>query len=330
MRLLLFVCSLLFSLAGCSERATETVTPPGVEPSPGAGASSAVTVPAGAATQPVVQSSAAGGAGAGVGTSTPGLQLLPEAPRAVDTLMACFGGGSGAVTYIWRNNGQVLVEGSSDRLAPAGWRRGDTVSVTVRDARGEQTASRSVVNSPPTVRDVALANPTLHRGVDIVLQPVGEDADGDEVAFTYSWLRNGEPINGYLDAVLPGDLFVRDDRISFVVTPIDDAGPGEPYISGDIVIPNAPPVFTSTPPTSFSAQLYSYTPIAKDVDGDVISYSLDGAPPGATIDSANGRLQWNLVGVAAGSYTISIVADDGAGLKAYQEYSVTLGEPQGR
>ena len=56
---------------------------------------------------------------------------------------------------------------------------------------------------------------------------------------------------------------------------------------------NGTPFFTSAPPTTATVSLlYSYDADASDPEGDALTFSLDQAPTGMTIDPNTGLIQW--------------------------------------
>lgn len=252
------------------------------------------------------------------------LVLLPENPTPNDFLLAVFRGGTGKVTFSWDKNGEVLEGEELDRLDVKYLSKGAVITVTVNNAGKSHSASATIGNLPPTVRQVSLKNPVIYRGVDIELIASGDDVDNDEVSFLYNWFRDGVLIDGVDGSVLPGDQFRRDEMISFRVIPFDGVEEGTPYDGMPITIPNAPPVFVSTPPLQFLAETYTYQAQATDPDDDEITYALENPPQGMKIDSKNGQINWPFADLSAGEYRINIVAIDSQGLKAYQEYSLTM------
>ncbi|WP_305847099.1 RHS repeat-associated core domain-containing protein [Rhodoferax sp. AJA081-3] len=72
---------------------------------------------------------------------------------------------------------------------------------------------------------------------------------------------------------------------------------------------NRPPAISSEPPTTATVgQAYSYAVQASDPDGDVLTYSLNGAPTGMTI-SAAGLIHWPRP--VAGEFDLLVQVDDG-------------------
>ncbi len=60
-----------------------------------------------------------------------------------------------------------------------------------------------------------------------------------------------------------------------------------------------------------------------DPDGDTLTFSLDGSPPGMTIDSPTGLIEWNLSSESNDSFQVRIIVSDGDS-KAFQGFSLNL------
>ncbi|MDX1926135.1 MAG: putative Ig domain-containing protein [Pirellulaceae bacterium] len=87
---------------------------------------------------------------------------------------------------------------------------------------------------------------------------------------------------------------------------------------------NRPPVFTTTPVIAVAPLAnYQYPAAARDIDGDTILYSLSQSPAGMTIDSATGLVR--AANLAAGSYPVTITANDSRGGLASQEFTLFVG-----
>lgn len=269
---------------------------------------------------PVTDVAVAGGSA----PSSRRLQILPERPTAQDSLIAVYQGEGRKVVFRWERD-DVWIEGEErGRLAATYLKKGATVTVKVESDGSLHSDSVIIGNIPPTVNVVTITNPAIHRGVDIELVATGEDADNDSVTFRYQWFRNGSQISGVYGPKLAGDQFRRGDQISFTVIPFDGNDEGEPYLGSPVVIPNAPPIFVTTPPLNFLSERYFYQTRAVDPDGDKILYSLDNPPQGMTIDRRTGLLDWPLDGVPAGLYRVNIVVEDTEGQKNFQEYALTM------
>lgn len=79
----------------------------------------------------------------------------------------------------------------------------------------------------------------------------------------------------------------------------------------DNVVTNNPPVITSDPPgTSVVGEQYSYRVTAQDVENDVLSYSLETAPIGMTIDAAQGLISWTPNATQVGVHAVTVAVSD--------------------
>ena len=178
-------------------------------------------------------------------------------------------------------------------------------------------------NSPPAITALLLANPRIHRGVDIRIIPEAVDADGDLVQFRYRWFNNDQELFHDSDT-LAGDQFHKADRISVRVQPFDTESDGPLFYSEEFIIPNAPPRFVTTPPTRFKASFYSYEAQAEDPDNDPLTYHLIQGPAGMEIDRMTGQVSWNVSQEAVGMHTVIIEVQDQEGMKSRQEWQLDI------
>jgi len=86
---------------------------------------------------------------------------------------------------------------------------------------------------------------------------------------------------------------------------------------------NQPPEITSEPVvTAQEGAPYSYPVTASDPDpGDVLTFALSG-PTGMGIDPVSGLIEWSTP--VAGTHTVTVTVDDGAGGNAIQSYSLEV------
>lgn len=222
-----------------------------------------------------------------------GLAFVPAAPATSDRLtisvdasdpdLGPFGVPTfpASVSYDWSRNGVPLAATGDtlDLALPGNGDRGDTISVRVTVSDGEfsasQTRSVSIGNATPSLA-VALdasaprTNDVLHAIVST------SDADGDAVALTYGWSRNGVIIAGAtgaaLDLGLTGD---RGDVISLSVTASDGHGGSRTGVASATVADSAPAVgnvtLNTTSPGSWDTLIANVA--ATDADGDNLFYT---------------------------------------------------------
>jgi len=141
---------------------------------------------------------------------------------------------------------------------------------------GDVLGAVVVGNNPPVVDSVTLS-PAAPRTNDTVQATVAaHDPDGDTVALSYQWSRNGSPIAGATGSSLDlsqsgaGD---RGDTVSVQVTASDGvatANGGASVVVADTA-PSASVSLSNTSPGT--ADVVTATAAASDADGDQLSYT---------------------------------------------------------
>ncbi|PLX91359.1 MAG: hypothetical protein C0621_11185 [Desulfuromonas sp.] len=252
------------------------------------------------------------------------VQLVPSEPTRTSRIKAMVSSSRGAaLDLIWRVNGQK-VETQGTLLAPGVFVKGDVITVEV-NSEGERVESSVVVrNTPPRIIRAEFESTAVQTGRDIKIIPEAVDEDGDDLSFSYLWIVNGEELSWIDGSVLSAERFKKGDEIDVVITPHDGESAGETFSGAAFQIPNAPPYFVSVPATSFKANTYTYRVEARDPEGDPIAYSLEAAPAGMTIDSSSGMVRWEIGQNQAGEQPVRIVATDSDGVRAVQEYVLTI------
>ena len=149
------------------------------------------------------------------------------------------------------------------------------------------------VNLPPAISSVPPAAAMVGRPYTYAVR--GNDPDGDPLTFRLAAAPAGmtiDPPTGFITWTPAANQAGGQQ----VVVRVED-GRGWVGIQTYTVIvattpPNRPPVFTSTPQfVATDGQLYQYTAVAVDPDGDPLSFSLREAPAGMTIDPATGLVR---------------------------------------
>ncbi|MFA6984719.1 MAG: Ig-like domain-containing protein [Arenimonas sp.] len=94
-------------------------------------------------------------------------------------------------------------------------------------------------------------------------------------------------------------------------------------VSAGVDSGNHPPSVSSIPETAaLIDQAYVYALVASDLDGDALSYTLQTAPSGMTIDASTGAVTWTPTSTQAGLNPVSIVVSDGRGGTATHSFSI--------
>ncbi len=206
------------------------------------------------------------------------------------------------------------------------------VTIRVDDGRGgvvtqsfdlAVAADTPVDNAAPVIGSTPSGAPTVGRTYRY--QVDASDPNGATLTFSLTTAPAGMTINaqtglltwtptagqaGPADVVLEVTDGVNVVTQSFTLTVQSDAN-------------NHLPSITSTPGSAVALDRpYRYQVLANDPDGDALSFALQDAPVGMTIDPQTGLLTWTPTTDQAGVHTFSILAQDGRGGVAQQE--VTL------
>ena len=81
--------------------------------------------------------------------------------------------------------------------------------------------------------------------------------------------------------------------------------------------------------TAVEGQPYSYDVEATDPNvGDTLTFSLDVAPSGMTIDATSGLIQWTPAISQLGDHNVTVRVTDADGLFDTQPFTITVTEPQ--
>ena len=182
------------------------------------------------------------------------------------------------VSYEWRRNGTTIPDATSsvlDLARPGAGDRGDTVTVTITATDGTRTSTRSrsvvVANGEPLL-SVSLSDAAPRTNDLLVATASASDADGDAVALTYRWTRNGAllPVEGNsVDLRTYGD---RGDALAVAVTADDGHGAAVTRTATVVIADTAPTVFLSNtrPEPIYTNDVVFATASVTDPDGDAV------------------------------------------------------------
>jgi len=235
--------------------------------------------------------------------------------------------------YRWYIDNVLLADQTSSSLPSEQLRRGKTVVVEITPADGSQkgeayrTAPVVVGNTPPTITSVVLSQQTTETGGRVEAQVEASDPDHDLVDLTYRWLKNDVVIKEGEEPFLVTTGLIPQDQIAVEVTAHDPSGAGSPIRSAALMVGNRPPKILSVPPASDAKSPYEYMVKAVDPDGDRMTFQLETAPPGMTINEKSGQIVWSLPSDQHGIFRVKVVAQDGQGGSAFQEFDLTLSAP---
>ena len=152
------------------------------------------------------------------------------------------------------------------------------------------------------------------------------DDNGDTLTYSLDIAPAGMTIDTASGLInwTPSDAQLGDNPVTVRVA--DGAG-GFATQSFQVVVidDNVAPVITSTPVTNATVNdPYTYDVEATDDNGDTLTYSLDTAPAGMTIDTASGLINWTPVAAQVGDNPVTVRVADGEGGFATQSFQVVV------
>ncbi len=232
--------------------------------------------------------------------------------------------------YEWYVNDAPVPGQSNPTLQPEFFHRGQRISVviipadSVQKGRPYRTASVVVGNTPPRLTAVSVTPQTARPGDRLETQVEASDSDHDRVDLSFKWYRNDTLVKEGDEPFLDTTGFAAGDKIVVEATAHDPIGPGGSLKSEPLVLGNSGPKIISTPPISASQDHFDYFVKAVDPDGDRLTYQLEVAPVGMTISEELGHITWQIPADQEGTFHVKVVAKDGQGGIASQEFDLTL------
>ena len=235
--------------------------------------------------------------------------------------------------YRWLVNGQASAGQTRESLQPELLKRGDQVAVEVTPFDGTiegaafRSAAASVVNTPPIISDVSVEFDHAAQGRQLLAKVDVADPDHDAVSLTYRWRKNETVLKEGEENTLDLAGLTAKDTIQVDVTALDGAPDGTATVTERFTMSNSSPTIVSKPAPSPNGDKYDYLVQANDADGDPITYGLEVAPPGMTIEANTGRIRWGVTTDVKGIYRVRVIAKDPQGGFATQEFDLSLTAP---
>jgi hypothetical protein len=232
--------------------------------------------------------------------------------------------------YRWIVNGQPVRDQEGEQLPPELLKRGDTVSVEIWPhdgmVEGSSFTTEQVVvgNSPPVVAHLAIEPESVSPGVRVQARADISDVDRDLIRVSYRWWNNDMLVQEGDDAGLDTAGFSRGDTVSVEAVPFDGVQKGKVVRSIPIRLANIPPRIVSAPAKLIVNNRYDYQVEVTDAESDTITFSLETAPPGMTIDEHKGALSWQVSEDQIGIHKVRILAKDSQGAITFQEFELNL------
>jgi hypothetical protein len=232
--------------------------------------------------------------------------------------------------YRWIVNGQPVRNQDGEQLSPELLKRGDALSVEIRPhdgmVEGSLFTTEPVVvgNSPPVVAHLAIEPESVSPGARVQARADISDVDRDLIRVSYRWWKNDALVQEGDEAELDTAGFSRGDTLSVEAVPFDGVQKGTAVRSVPIRLGNISPRIVSAPAKSIVNNRYDYQVEATDAESDAITFSLETAPPGMTIDELKGSVSWQISPDQIGVHKVRILAKDSQGAITFQEFDLDL------
>lgn len=186
----------------------------------------------------------------------------------------------------------------------------------------EEAAGDTRTNAPPEIQSVKFVPEVFRPGDSLGVEASGSDPDGDEVTFEYAWEKNGLPAGG--GSRIEGPLR-RNDEIIVTITPSDGEARGR-SLTLRREVRNVPPSIEGVRDARLVGNVYSCRILAKDEDGDPLTYVINEPPNGMSIDSSTGTIRWEVPANVQGKAPVNVSVSDGNGGEASYSMVVTIRE----
>ncbi len=177
-------------------------------------------------------------------------------------------------------------------------------------------------NRAPVILAIELEPGQPRTGDDLEVRVTAEDPDDDNVRVERQWFINDREVRGQRGKRLPHTYFEKGDEVRLRVIAKD----GEYETEGStpvILVRNTPPEIVNKSGTLRSIEGYQVR--AQDVDGDDLSWHLEGEPAGMTVDAGSGTLHYaGSEDAAAGAYNVQVIVEDPDGGSARWSFGITV------
>lgn len=190
-------------------------------------------------------------------------------------------------------------------------------------AAGAAAAEARSENRRPEVTAIRLTPALIYPETLVRAEVAASDPEGKEVALSYQWLKNGEPIAEAQGGEYKVEGLRKGDLLQVAVTPHDGEQEGRTVNSVAALILNRPPAITSFPPAGLENGRFRYAVQASDPDGDKLTYALEQPPAGMTVDAATGTVEWDAASAPGGDYQVRLTVSDGEGT-TFQVFRLVL------
>jgi hypothetical protein len=185
-----------------------------------------------------------------------------------------------------------------------------------------------IANQPPVL--AAIGDRTVAEGVLLGFTVSATDANGDTLSYSASSLPPGAAFNPVTRTFAWTPGFTQAGSYPGVTFTVSDGrgGTDSEAVTITVTNANAPPVLAAIGDrTVAEAGTLTFTVSATDADGNPLTYSASGLPPGATFTAATRVFTWTPTYVQSGSYPgVTFAVSDGLGGSTSEAITITVTE----
>src|SRR4029077_5721711 len=179
------------------------------------------------------------------------------------------------------------------------------------------TANRAPVLTAP-------ANQTSTANSTVSLQLSASDPDGDALTYSATGLPPALTVNPSTGLISGTLSSTSAGTYNVTATAADASLASSKTFTWTVTTANRAPVLTApTNQTSTANSAVSLQLSASDPDGDALTYSATGLPPGLTVNTATGLISGTLSSTSAGTYNVTATAAD-ASLASSKTFTWTV------
>ncbi|MCP5443670.1 MAG: putative Ig domain-containing protein [Chromatiaceae bacterium] len=207
----------------------------------------------------------------------------------------------------------------------------NAVEVQVTDSGGlSDTQSFTVkvddVNEAPSITSSPVLGATQDQPYSYDVEATDQDV-GDTLTFSLDMAPAGmaiDPTSGLINWT-PTNAQVGDNAVKVRVTDTGGLSDTQSFTVKVDDVNEAPSITSTTVTGATQDQPYSYDVDATDPDaGDTLTFALDTAPAGMTIDPASGLIEWTPTNAQVGDNAVEVQVTDSGGLSDTQSFTVTV------
>jgi hypothetical protein len=187
----------------------------------------------------------------------------------------------------------------------------------------------SAPNQPPSIWGVPATSAQV--GQSYAFKPNASDPEGQKLLFSIHGLPGWATFDTATGALggMPSVTYAgTSSNVTISVTDGQASASLAPFAI-EVIASNLPPTISGVPSgTAKVGQAYSFTPTAKDPEGQKLTFSIANRPAWAQFDTATGRLYGTPGDANVGSHSnIQIAVSDGQYSAALPAFSITVQKP---